>query len=312
MRRADQGRAGSRSRCRLRGAVILSVLTVVAALLAGCGSGGSSEATGARAAGAAPTAMQVLTRAERGDIVASVTGAATATVAQGKTTVVATVSKEHAASVATGQKASVVLFPAGANRGQAPPEGQLPQGAPNGAPVPNGAPSGMAPPASGQSGAPMPPDGANPGAVPGGRDGFGSGSFRTRGTAGTVVAVALRADGAAAVTIKLTATPSNATDGATGMAVIATRVLAADVVVIPTAAISGSGDAATVQVLAGGQTTARQVQVGQQAGGQSEIVSGLEAGENVVWTRSFSGGARPGGSFRSSGQFGGGNGGATQ
>lgn len=311
MRRAVQGRVHEGRRGRRRGAVALLALAALAAVLAGCGeTGDGSGTTGAGAAGTAPTAMQVLTRAERGDIIATVTGRATVTAAKGKTTVVATLPSADAASVAVGQKASVMLFPAGVNAGAG---GPVPQGAPSGAPVPDGVPSGMPQPQPGQSGAPGRQGGTNPGAFPGGREGFGRVDFRGRGTDGTVAAVSPNDDGSAAVTIKLKTVPSNATDGAVGMAAIETQVLAADVVVIPTAAISGSGDAATVQVLAGGQTTSRQVQIGQQADGQSEIVSGLEVGENVVWTRSFPGGARAGSSFPARGQSNGSaNGGATQ
>ena len=47
--------------------------------------------------------------------------------------------------------------------------------------------------------------------------------------------------------------------------------------------------------------------VGQQAGAESEIISGLSVGENVIWTRSF----QRGGFFRGGGSgsgFGGGSG----
>jgi hypothetical protein len=47
-------------------------------------------------------------------------------------------------------------------------------------------------------------------------------------------------------------------------------------------------------VLADGKTSTVSVVVGQQSGGQSEIVSGLSVGQNVVYTRSFQRGGLPG------------------
>ena len=91
--------------------------------------------------------------------------------------------------------------------------------------------------------------------------------------------------------------------------------LASNVIIIPTAAIKGSGSPATVQVLSGGKTSARAVVVGQQAGTESEIVSGLSVGENIVWTRSFQRGGffRGGSPFPGQGQqgFGGGQSGGS-
>ena len=77
--------------------------------------------------------------------------------------------------------------------------------------------------------------------------------------------------------------------------------------IIPTAAIKGSGSSATVQLLAGSKTTTQSVVVGQQAGGESEITSGLSAGQNVIYMRTFTG--RFGGGFRSG--YSGGQGGPT-
>ena len=130
----------------------------------------------------------------------------------------------------------------------------------------------------------------------GDQGGFGGG-FGGRGTPGTVTAVKTNSDGSAAVTISVKKLPADATAKSAGFATIATKILAADVIVIPTAAIKGSGESATVQVVAGGKTSTRPVVVGRQAGAQSEIVSGLSLGENVLWTRSFPGG----GSFGVSG-----------
>ncbi len=119
--------------------------------------------------------------------------------------------------------------------------------------------------------------------------GFPGGDLGDRGTPGTVTAVKTNADGTASATIRLDETPADAAADSIGFAAIETKVLAANVIVIPTAAITGSGSSATVQVLANGTTQDRTVQVGQQSGSQSEIVSGLSEGESIVWYRSFPG-----------------------
>ena len=124
--------------------------------------------------------------------------------------------------------------------------------------------------------------------------GFGGNAFGGRGTSGTVTKVTTNADGSATVTVTLSKKPANASAASTGFASIQTKVLAADVLIIPTAAIKGSGSSATVQVLSSGKTSTVSVEVGQQSGGESEIVSGLSEGQNVVYTRSFRRGAFPG------------------
>jgi macrolide-specific efflux system membrane fusion protein len=254
-------------------------LAVAAALAAGCGGSGSTPATSGQGAA---RSMQVLTTVQRGDLVQSVMGSVRLVVNKGKTTVVATVPKQSAASVAAGQTAAVVFF--------TPRTGA--QGGQSGAPFPQGGQSGAPFPQGGQSGAPFPQ---------GGQGGFGQGGFgggfRGRGTPGTVSAVRLNADGSAAVTIAVKKLSATATAKLVGFATIQTQVLAANVIVIPTAAIKGSGSAATVQVLSAGKTSTRSVVVGKQAGAESEVVSGLSVGENIVWTRSFP----RGGFFRGSG-----------
>ena len=65
--------------------------------------------------------------------------------------------------------------------------------------------------------------------------------------------------------------------------------LAEDVILIPTAAIEGSGSSASVQVLANGKTETRTISTGRQSGAQTEVVSGLSEGENVVYMQSFQG-----------------------
>jgi hypothetical protein len=158
---------------------------------------------------------------------------------------------------------------------------------------------------SGQSGAPFPQGGQGSfgqggfGQGGSGQGGFDQRRFGGRGTPGTVTAVTPNADGSAAVTIAIKKLPANVTAKSVGFASIQTKVLASNVIIVPTAAIKVSGSSATVQVLSGGKTSARAVVVGQQAGTESEIVSGLSVGENIVWTRSF----QRGGFFRGGSPF---------
>ena len=101
--------------------------------------------------------------------------------------------------------------------------------------------------------------------------------------------VTTNADGTAAATISVDDLPSSVKAGSTGFARIEVKVLASDVVLIPTAAVEGSGDSATVQVGRGRQDGERTITAGQQSGGMTEIVSGLDEGENVVYSQAFQG-----------------------
>ena len=255
------------------------------------GCGGSDAAT-TPAAGATPTAIQVMATATRGDLTESAAGMAKVTKVDGELTVVATIDAQSASAVAEGQSASVFFMrggmPQAGRSGMPAPQGSgMPQPGQSGMPVPGG--SGMPVPEGGASGAPVPqggqgtmPQGGFPG---GGRD----------GAEGTVTAVEMNADGTAAATISVDELPSEAEDGSTGFVRIEVKVLASDVVLVPTAAVEGSGGSATVQVIDGGKTEARTITAGQQSGGMTEVVSGLEEGENIVYTQAFQGfpGGRP-------------------
>ena len=287
---------GRRVKISMSVAAALAAVAALAGLAGACGGSSSGAQNAAAQPGqAVPTAMQVLTKVERGDLTESIAAPVKVQSLGDKTIVVATVPAESAGSVAVGQSATVLLF----NGAQ----GGFPQPGQSGMPVPQGASSGM--PQPGQSGFPQPGQSGMP-VPPGGMPG---GDLAGRGTPGTVTAVKTNADGTASATIRLDETPADATADSSGFASIATKVLASDVIVIPTAAIKGSGSAATVQVLAGGKTEDRTVQVGQQSGSQSEIVSGLSSGESIVWYRSFPGAGALGnapGQTGSAGQTGGG------
>ena len=269
---------GGRRIQTITAAAALAAVAALAVAAAACGS--SSSQGGAAQPGqngqVAPTAMQVLTKVTRGDLTQSVMAPVKVKSLGDATVVVATVPAESASAVVKGESARVVLFTG--QQGNFPQPGQsgMPQGPP---------PSGM--PQPGQGG------------MQGG--GFPGGDLADRGTPGTVTAVLANADGTASATIRLDETPSDATADANGFAAIATQVLASDVIVIPTAAIKGSGSSATVEVMADGTTETRTVQVGQQSGSQSEIVSGLTEGENIVWYRSFPGAGFGGGQGQASG-----------
>jgi len=264
---------GLRGPGRRNGVLIALVLAATAAVAAGCGSSGGSAGTPAVGRGGA-TSIQVLTPVQRGDLVESAMGSVKLVVAKGKTTAVATVPQQSVASVAVGQTATLMFFRARANG----------EGAQGGFPSPPAGSNGQ----GGQSATPF-----GQGGTPFGQGGFGQGRFGGRGTPGTVTAVNINADGSAAVTIAVKKLPANVTAKSVGFASIQTKVLAANVIIIPTAAIKGSGSSATVQILSGGKTSTRTVVVGKQAGTESEIVSGLRVGENIVWERSFQRGGFP-------------------
>ena len=303
MKPFDRRSAGLRGPGRRNGILItlaLVAVALVAAVVAGCG--GSSSSSGATPAAAGrSTSIQVLATVQRGDLVQTAIGSAKFIKSGAKAVAVATVPKQFAASVAAGQTATVAFFqPRIGGQSGAP----FPQSSSGAAPFGQGGQS-----SSGGFGGGSGSSGGFGGGA-GSSGGFGGGAFRGRGTAGTVTAVKANADGTAAVTIALSKLPANDTAKSVGFATIQTKVLASNVIIIPTAAIKGSGSSATVQVVSAGKTSTVSVQVGQQTGAESEIVSGLSVGQNVVYTRSF----RPGGFFRggSGSGFGGSGSSATQ
>ncbi len=271
---------------RAAGAALLATVAVaaLAAVLAGCGSDPSGQP--AAGATAVPTAIQVMATAQRGDLTESVMGGATVKTVGGEDVVVATIDAENADAVAAGQTATVFFMRGGQNG--------MPQGAQSGMPAPQG--SGMPMPDGGASSMPAPqgsgmpvPQGSGVPMQQGGQGGFpgGSGQGDRVGTQGTVTAVEVNADGSATASISVDELPSGTTTESTGFARIAVKVLADDVILIPTTAIEGSGSSASVQVLANGKTETRTISTGRQSGAQTEVVSGLSEGEDVVYMQSF-------------------------
>jgi macrolide-specific efflux system membrane fusion protein len=204
---------------------------------------------------------------KRGTLVATLTGKLTLTVAAGKATGTTTFTGDGASQVVTGQTVTLVFM------GQA---GSAGQGS-----APSSARPSVAPSAQG-AGQASPPSGGMPGSARGGLSG--------KTAKGTVSSVQHSSDGSATAEIAIAKLPTGVTAKSVGMATINAGVLARNVLIISTAAIKGSGGNATVQVIAGGQTTTRKVVVGKQTQTESEIVSGLSVGDNVVYERTMRGG----------------------
>jgi hypothetical protein len=279
---------------------LLATTIVAAAVLAACGGSSSAATPGGSTNATTGRTAQVLATVRRGNLVDSVAGRLQLSSTKSKINVraVVQVSGTNAAQVAVGQPVTVtfVQLPAGAGRYFG-----------SGSPRPYAGQSGA--PSSGQSGAPSSGQSGGSGYGSGGQGFFGQGgqggqgAFRGKTAQGTVAAIAAGSNGSVSATVTIAKLPSGVTSKYTGLAQIQVKVVASNVLIIPTAAIKGSGSSATVQLLAGGKTSTQSVVVGQQVAGESEITSGLSAGQNVVYTRRF-GGRFPGGGFRS-GQSGG-------
>ena len=136
------------------------------------------------------------------------------------------------------------------------------------------------------------------------------------GTVGSVGLLASTTSGVAAfpVVVNVTGSPAGLYGGSSATVSIITQELY-DVVVVPTAAIHYSGDGTTVLVDSGGAKVSRTVSIGASSGGQTQVTSGLSAGDKVYVTEIAFRGA-PGGTGRAglfgrsgAGGFGGGGGG---
>lgn len=254
---------------------VLAITTV--ALLAGCG-GSSNAATTNTASG---RSAQVLYTVRSGNLVDSAAGRVTLSSTKSKVNVKAAVqvTGQNASQVAAGQSVALtfVKLPAGAGRFFG-----------SGSPRPSAAPSGGS--GQGFNGSGGGTNGGQGYFGQGGQGGQGRpGAFRGKTTTGTVTAVSAGSNGAVTATVSIAKLPAGVTTKYMGIAQIQVKVLASNVLIVPTAAIKGSGSNATVQLLVNGKTTTQSVSVGQQAGGESEITSGLSAGQNIIYTRTFTG-----------------------
>jgi hypothetical protein len=270
----------------------LALMVVAAALAAGCG--GSSKAATTSGSG---RSVQVLATVRRGNLVDSVAGRLQLTSATSKAAVkgIVQVMGQNGAQVAVGQPVTVVFVQRPSGAGQ----GGLGQGYGSGqSGAPSARPSGV-------------PSGGSGGGYGYGGQGFlgqggqgGQGAFRGKVAQGTVTSVSAGGNGSVTAMVTIAKLPSGVTAKYLGIAQIQVKVLASNVLLVPTAAIKGSGGSATVQLLASGKTSTQSVVVGQQAGGESEITSGLSEGQNVVYLRTFTG-RFPGGFRNGGGQSGG-------
>ena len=278
-----------RSRVLRFGAALMLAATATV-VLAACGSAAKTTASSASSSRGA----QVLYTVKSGDLIESAAGRATLTSTKtSNVTATVQIMGTDAAQVAAGQAATVtfIKLPAGAFR----------------------RPSSAASPGSGQgyggvpSGTPSPGGGYFGGSGSGGQGGFFGGGARFRGKQATATVTSVQAgqNGATTATITIAKLPSGVTSKYTGFAQITVKTLAQNALIVPRAAIKGSGSSATVQLLQGGKTVTQSVTVGQETQTEAEITSGLSAGQNIIYTRTFSGfpGAR-GGGFRHSGQGG--------
>jgi hypothetical protein len=274
------------------GLCALTALAIAAVgLAAGCG--GSSTAATSTSGG---RTVQILASVRRGDLVDSAIGRVQLISIKGKAKAVVQVIGQNAAQVAVGQSVMLAFFrrPTGVGQGgygQGNGSGQS-NGSGQGYGYGQGNAQGGAP-GSGQNGQ---------GFIPPSGQGFfgqgGQGAFRGgKTTQGTVTSVQQGSNGSVTATIAIAKLPAGVTAKSMGIAQIQVKVLASNVLILPTAAIKGSGGSATVQLLANGKTSTHSVTIGHQTQTESEIVSGLSAGENVVYTRTFTGhfpGARSG------------------
>jgi hypothetical protein len=274
-----------RSKRWLAAGLVAIAATAVATAVAGCGSSSQGSAAGASPSPSGRT-VQVLVTAQRGDLVQSAAGRLTLVVKSGKTTGVAQVRGPEATLIAAGQPAQLVFFklPAGFSQAGSGQSGQMPASPPAG---------------FGQGGQMSSPPGMGQGL---GQGSFGQGGFRRFGgktAKGTVTAVTQGANSTAIVRIVVAKLPAGVDSKYTGIASIQVKVLATNAVIVPAAAITGTGGNTTVTVIAGGKTSTRKVVVGQKTLAEAQIVSGLNPGENIVYQRTFRGGfgfPRPGSS----------------
>lgn len=264
------------------GLVLVAAATVV---LAACGSAAKTNTSSTSSS--SNRGAQVLYTVKSGDLTESASGSVKLTsVAKGKATASVQFIGPEAAQVAAGQTATVtfIKLPAGARIGggarpsgvPSPGSGQAGGGVPSGVPSPNS--SGF-----GGSGA-----GAQGGSFGGGA-GQGAQLRGAKQTTATVTAVQAGQNGSATATITIAKLPSGVTSKYTGFAQVTVKTLAQNVLIVPRAAIKGSGSNATVQLLQNGSTVTQGITVGQETQTEAEITAGLSAGQNIIYTRTFSG-----------------------
>jgi hypothetical protein len=246
-------------------------LLAVAALTAGCGGTATSAGSTPNAQSSGQT-MQVMATVTRGDLVeTSIAPLQLTKNATGGATGVGQV--RSSSTVTTTQGQSVVVYfiqrPAGAGQGS----GQYPSTG------------------TGQGSGSYPSPGAGQGSgQPGGQFPGGAGNFaNAKHATATVASVQKNSDGSLKIQVSLAKLPAGVQATAFAIVRLSSQVLAKGVLLLPREAISGSGGNATVEVLVNGKTEQRHVVVGRETQAQAEISSGVNEGDNVIYTRTFRG-----------------------
>ena len=215
--------------------------------------------------------MQVMATVTRGDLVeTSIASLQLTKNATGGATGVGQVRSSSSVAVTQGQ--SVVVYfiqrPAGTGQGSGYPSPGAGQG-------------------SGSGQYPSPSAGQGSG-QPGGLFQGGAGNFaNAKHATATIDSVQKNSDGSLKIKVTIAKLPSGVKATAFAMARLSSQVLAKGVLLLPREAISGSGSSATVQVLVNGKTEKRHVVVGKQTQAQAEITSGVNEGDNVIYTRTL-------------------------
>ena len=127
--------------------------------------------------------------------------------------------------------------------------------------------------------------GAAAGGAVGGGGGFAGFGQGATGTVTSVGTVATSTDGVASfpVTVTVTGTPTGLYSGSTVEVAITYRETD-NVLEVPTAAITTKGGQSTVTVSVNGATSTKQITTGQSSGAETQVLSGLSAGDQVVVT----------------------------
>lgn len=298
-----------------------------AAILAGCGSSSSASSQSQT-----PQTRQIMVAVASGNITKTVSGTLKITSSGSKPTAKVTITGDGATEVAAGEAVTAMTgtFP-GARSGT---NGASSGTQPSGVPSPGAGQGSGASPGSGQQGN-VPQNGEGTMPSPGAGQGYGqsggvagggtaqqggglqSGGLGARrgGTKGIVVSTSTAANGSVTAVVRLQKMPSGAKVGSSGFATITIDVVAKNVLVVPTRAITTKNGTSTVQVLVNGNPKTVTITTGKSGNGMTEVVSGLQKGDNIVYELSFPGfqnGAGASSGYGGYGNGGYGNGGATQ
>jgi hypothetical protein len=223
--------------------------------------------------------MQVMATVTRGDLVeTSIASLQLTKNTTGGATGVGQVRSTSSVTVTQGQSVIVYFMqrPAGAGQFASPGTGQGSSQYPS--------------PGTGQGSGSFPAGGGQGAGQAGGFFGGGTAAFANAKHAGaTIDSVQKNSVGSLKIQVTIARLPSGVKATSFAIARLSSQVLAKGVLLLPREAISGTGSNATVQVLVNGKTEKRHVVVGKQTQAQAEITSGVNEGDNVIYTRTFRG-----------------------